>query len=302
MIDNNTINYRLKDAIEYGMDKLKDSSPSPRLDVDLMLCKVMDFDRMKLMMSYDKPMHPEEIKEFERMLEQRSMRKPIAYIINEKEFMGLNFYVKENVLIPRPDTEIIVEEVLDIIDRAPKEGENGPIKVMDMCLGSGAIALSIAKLSSVDLQICGVDISKEAIDVARVNRRRLGLGACVDFVESDLFSSSDLEVYLDSLDILVSNPPYIEDHVIEGLEPDVKDYEPILALAGGDDGMDFYKSIIKSSPKFLKIGGWLVFESGHDQAEKIKNEMEKVGFDCLYFKKDLQGYNRMVAGRLIHKN
>lgn len=300
-MDDIKINYRLKDAIEYGLDRLKDTSPSPRLDVDLILCKVMDYDRMKLMMSYEQVMLSQERELFEEMIHERTMKKPIAYIINEKEFMGLDFYVDENVLIPRPDTELIVEETLGIIDKM-KDKSNEPIRVMDMCLGSGAIALSIAKLSEANIEVCGVDISKGAIDVARVNRRRLGLGSCVDFVESDLFSSVELDKYRDSLDILVSNPPYIEKDVIRGLEPDVKDYEPMLALDGGDDGMDFYISIIESAPQYLKLGGWLVFESGHDQAQKIKLQMEKRGFDSLYFKKDLQGFDRMVVGRLISKN
>src|SRR3712207_5902786 len=222
--------YTVRDAIEYGLRLLGESSSTPRLDIDLILCKIMDLDRIKLMMSYNKVMTAMEIKEFEMMIDQRRRKKPIAYIINEKEFMGLDFYVNESVLIPRPDTEIIVEEVLSIIDKISLEkGEIGsmptkdltkddglkasdtrkPIRIMDMCLGSGAIALSIGKLSDKNLEICGVDISKEAIEIADINRKRLGVESDVKFIESDLFSNAELDFYRGKLDILVSNPPYI---------------------------------------------------------------------------------------------
>jgi len=311
--------YTIRDAIECGLRMLGESSSTPRLDIDLILCKIMDLDRIKLMMSYNKVMTEMEIKEFGMMVDQRMKKKPIAYIINEKEFMGLNFYVNESVLIPRPDTEIIVEEVLSIIDQISFEkgdigsiptkyvvGDDGlkatdtrkTVRIMDMCLGSGAIALSIGKLSDKKLEICGVDISKEAIEIAGINRKRLGVESDIKFIESDLFSNAELDFYKGKLDILVSNPPYIENAVIPTLESDVRDYEPMLALAGGEDGTDFYVSIIESAPRYLKIGGWLIFESGHDQADKIKSYMKEFGFEDIYYKQDLQGFNRMVAGRL----
>lgn len=138
----------------------------------------------------------------------------------------------------------------------------------------------------------GVDISKSALEVATINRKSFGLDI-VKLIESDLFTN--LGDYRGCLDIIVSNPPYIEDQVIEGLERDVKDYEPRLALAGGNDGMDFYNRIIEDAYDYLKLGGKLVFESGHDQAEKILKKMTQVGYTKAYTKKDIQGFDRLVA-------
>ena len=295
----------IKDIIEKYSGLLSATSPTARLDVEVVLCHILGWDRVKLMINYGQDLDSDKMSIFEDMIAKRLDQMPIAYIINKKEFMGLDFYVDERVLIPRPDTELLVEDLVESIGEMESTKQARDINVLDMCTGSGAIILSGAsqwkdredqyaregKIGTI--KFIGVDISKPALEVAGINRGSFGLDE-VELVESDLFTN--LGDYRGCLDIIVSNPPYIEDQVIEGLEKDVKDYEPRLALAGGNDGMDFYNRIIEDAYDYLKLGGKLVFESGHDQAEKILKKMAQVGYTKAYTKKDIQGFDRLVAG------
>ena len=294
----------IKDIIEKYSGLLSATSPTARLDVEIILCHILGWDRVKLMINYGQDLGSDKMFIFEDMVAKRLDQMPIAYIINKKEFMGLDFYVDERVLIPRPDTELLVEDLVASIGEIESVNRARDINVLDMCTGSGAIILSGAsqwkdredqyaregKIGTI--KFIGVDISKPALEVAGINRESFGLDE-VKLVESDLFTN--LSDYKGNLDIIVSNPPYIEDQVIEGLERDVKDYEPRLALAGGNDGMDFYNRIIEDAYDYLKLGGKLVFESGHDQAEKILKKMTQVGYTKAYTKKDIQGFDRLVA-------
>lgn len=294
----------IKDIIEKYSGLLSATSPTARLDVEIILCHILGWDRVKLMINYGQDLGSDKMFIFEDMVAKRLDQMPIAYIINKKEFMGLDFYVDERVLIPRPDTELLVEDLVASIGEIESVNRARDINVLDMCTGSGAIILSGAsqwkdredqyaregKIGTI--KFIGVDISKPALEVAGINRESFGLDE-VKLVESDLFTN--LSDYKGNLDIIVSNPPYIEDQVIEGLERDVKDYEPRLALAGGNDGMDFYNRIIEDAYDYLKPGGKLVFESGHDQAEKILKKMAQVGYTKAYTKKDIQGFDRLVA-------
>lgn len=294
----------IKDIIEKYSGLLSATSPTARLDVEVVLCHILGWDRVKLMINYGQDLDSDKMSIFEDMIAKRLDQMPIAYIINKKEFMGLDFYVDERVLIPRPDTELLVEDLVESIGEMESTKQARDINVLDMCTGSGAIILSGAsqwkdredqyaregKIGTI--KFIGVDISKPALEVAGINRGSFGLDE-VELVESDLFTN--LGDYRGCLDIIVSNPPYIEDQVIEGLEKDVKDYEPRLALAGGNDGMDFYNRIIEDAYDYLKLGGKLVFESGHDQAEKILKKMAQVGYTKAYTKKDIQGFDRLVA-------
>ena len=293
----------IKDIIEKYSGILSATSPTARLDVEIILCHILGWDRVKLMINYGQDLDGEQLSIFEAMIAKRVDQMPIAYIINKKEFMGLDFYVDERVLIPRPDTELLVEDLVESLDEMVDIKTESDIRVLDMCTGSGAIILSGASYwkdrqaqirveARNNISFIGVDISRAALDVASINRESLGLEG-VRLIESDLFTR--LGDYKGRLDIIVSNPPYIEDKVIEGLEKDVKDYEPRLALAGGEDGMDFYNKIIEEAYDYLKSGGKLVFESGHDQAEKILKKMAQVGYIKGYTKKDIQGFDRLVA-------
>ena len=213
--------------------------------------------------------------------------KPLQYITHEQEFMGFKFYVDENVLIPRSDTEILVEEVINISKKINAK------KILDLCTGSGAIAISLAKYIE-NSEITAVDISKKALEIARTNAKNNDVENQITFVESDLFKNLKEDKY----DVIVSNPPYIKREVIKKLNKDVQK-EPIIALDGGYDGLDFYRKIINESEKYLKFNGYLCFEIGYDQKEDvigiIKNKERYIN---TYSKKDLYGNDRIIITKL----
>lgn len=272
------------------MEKLSDISDTPKLDTEILLQKALgNVDRLYIQLNLDKKLNNEELVNFNKMMEDRLNGRPIAYIVNNREFMGLDFYVEEGVLIPRGDTEIIVEEVLNNID------EDVEINVCDLCCGSGAIGLSLANYRKniiVDL----VDIDDIPEKVTRKNIRELELSKRCGFIKSDLLS--EVIKKGNKYDILVSNPPYIRTEVINTLMEDVKDYEPHLALDGGEDGLIFYRRIIDESLEVLKENGILAFEIGHDQGEDVKNLMIEKGYYDVKVIKDLAGLDRCVIGRV----
>lgn len=208
--------------------------------------------------------------------------KPIQYITHSQNFYGLNFYVDENVLIPQPDTEILVEEVISFL----KNRKQMP-KVLDICTGSGAIAIAIAK--NVSAEIMATDISSEALAVAEKNARKHG--AKIQFLQSDLFDKIE-----GKFDCIVSNPPYIETETIEQLSAEVKN-EPRLALDGGEDGLTFYRILAEKAPHYLTKEGILALEIGYQQREKVMELLEKSGFAEVYSKKDFGGQDRIVVGK-----
>ena len=213
---------------------------------------------------------------------------PMAYILKDVEFMGLDFYVEEGVLIPRGDTEVLVEEVLKYI------GEEEAISICDLCCGSGAIGISLAALRN-NIKVDLVDFYPIPEKVTKKNIVKHNLEERTEFIKSDLLNKviEDGKKY----DILVSNPPYIADEVIDDLMEDVKDYEPHTALAGGEDGMDFYNIIVSESRKVLNENGILAFEIGYDQGEKVKVLMEENGFKNIKVIQDLAGLDRVVIGK-----
>lgn len=229
----------------------------------------------------------EEIPEVEKKMyfqaiEKRMRRIPVQYITGKQEFCGLEFQVNENVLIPRQDTECLVEEVLKKV----KMGD----RVLDVCTGSGCIAISIQKLTKGKCSCFATDISREALKVAKKNAENLQSN--VTFLQGDLFESVE-----GTFDCIVSNPPYIESSVIEGLEPEVRDHEPVLALDGKEDGLYFYRKIIKDAKKYLQPGGWLLFEIGYLQGEAVCMLLTECGYSSVTVKKDLAGLDRIVMAR-----
>ena len=223
-------------------------------------------------------------------IRRRAAHIPLQHITGEQEFMGYPFCVNEHVLIPRQDTEILVEEAIQVM--RPK------MKVLDMCTGSGCIVLSILKMCRekyymTDLQGIGADVSEEALKVARENGRRLGVP--VTWMQSDLFAKiSEEEKY----DVIVSNPPYIETAVIDTLQEEVRLHDPYIALDGKEDGLYFYRRIISEAGKYLKMQGKLMFEIGCDQAEAVEELMKNAGYEQITVKKDLAGLDRVVYGTL----
>lgn len=225
----------------------------------------------------------ESIKNYESLIEKRATHIPLQHLTGSQEFMGFPFLVSPDVLIPRQDTETLVEEILSKCDKDKKSR-----KVLDMCTGSGCIAISLALLNE-GFSVTASDLSEVALHIAKKNA--LQLQAQVDFVQGDLFENID-----GKYDIIVSNPPYIASQVIETLMPEVKDHEPMSALDGGSDGLDFYKRIAREAPKYLTEGGSLFLEIGHDQGEAVVKLLENAGFLEVECKKDLAGLDRIVFG------
>lgn len=283
----------IKDIIIKYSAQLEKISSTPRLDVEVLLQKVLgDVDRLYILLNLDRILSDDEEKEFISYINERMNNRPIAYIVGNREFMGLDFYVKEGVLIPRPDTEILVEEVIELAK------DKGDINILDIGTGSGAITVSLAKYLP-NAKITSVDIEDIPLEVGRINAKSNEVEDRVKFIKSNLFENIDKDM---KFDIIVSNPPYIKREVVETLDKQVKDYEPYTALEGGEDGLDFYREITKQSKLYLKENGILAYEVGHDQSEDVSKLMINDGYTNIYTKKDLQNIDRVVIGTSLWYN
>lgn len=227
-------------------------------------------------------------------IEKRKTHYPLQYIIGEWEFMGLTFKVNENVLIPRQDTEMLVETAIRIInDEYRQDGKK--IKVLDMCTGSGCIAISIAKACE-DVDMTAVDLSEKALEVAKENVVLNNIDN-IRLVQSDLYEKFDDEINrtYEQFDMIISNPPYINSADIDTLMPEVKNYEPRIALDGDEDGLKFYRNLTFQSSKHLKISGCLLFEIGYNQAEAVQELLNRNRYQRVQVIKDLSGKDRVVV-------
>ena len=253
-----------------------------KLDAWYLLEYETKISRAMFLADPDKEVEKDKAEHYRKDIETRAQRIPLQHITGEQEFMGLDFKVNEHVLIPRQDTETLVEEALKKI----RPG----MQILDMCTGSGCILLSLLhELKPRTVTGVGVDLSKEALCVAERNAEKLKIDA--EFLESDLFENVN-----GTYDVIVSNPPYIRTSVIETLQEEVKDHDPYIALDGKEDGLYFYRRIIEQAPAYLKKKGWLLFEIGSDQGEDVKNLMEQAGYTGISVKKDLAGLDRVVFG------
>ncbi len=251
-------------------------------DIDWIICEVTG--KQRSMLPFHGLFSTEEMNKIMKAVELRLKHIPLAYIFGKTNFYGYDFMVNENVLIPRLDTEILIEKLKEDI-----LSQNKKVSVLDIGTGSGAIAIVLKK--ETDASVSAVDVSCEALEVAKKNAETLG--AEIEFALSNLF-----ENVKGKFDFVVSNPPYIESDVCLTLEPEVVDNEPILALDGGKDGLDFYREIINQAPNFLNDGGKLYFEIGYNQAEAVSNLM-KENFKNIKVYKDYGGNDRVVAGEIV---
>ncbi|GAA0110045.1 peptide chain release factor N(5)-glutamine methyltransferase [Clostridium tertium] len=257
------------------------------LDAQLLLGNVLAKDKLYIITNRDKNVSLKDEKEYFELIEKRKNKMPIKYILGETEFMGLDFNVEEGVLIPRGDTEILVEEVLSIIN------EEDELNVCDLCSGSGAIGISIANYRK-KINVEEIDFYEVPEKVTKKNIIKHGLEGRVKFIKSDLLKEPINQGK--KYDVIVSNPPYIKADEISNLMDDVKKYEPHTALDGGDDGLVFYKRIIEESKTTLNNEGVLAFEIGYDQGEEVSNLMKEAGFYNIKLVKDLAGLDRVVLG------
>ncbi len=278
----------IKQALIKGVTVLKlEKISTPKLKARLLLQYVLKKPRQYLIVYDNQKLTEKEEQDYLKYIELLKQGEPIEHITHQKEFMKLNFYVDENVLIPRQDTEILVEEVITIAKKTRAK------KILDLCTGSGAIAVSLAKYLE-NIQITALDISGKALDIAISNAKNNHVQEKITFVESNLFQNLGQEKY----DIIVSNPPYIRRKELEILDREVK-REPQIALDGGEDGLDFYRKIIDIGYQYLKYGGYICLEIGYDQKEEIMQIIkDKKQYINTYCKKDLYDNDRIIVTKL----
>ncbi len=271
------------EAFLMGMQKLKEAEiGEAQLDARLLLEEICGTDHNTLLCHGDREVSEEEEEQYRRALEQRAVHVPLQHLLGYQDFMGLRFQVNEHVLVPRQDTEILVEEAMRYL--------HDGMRILDLCTGSGCILLSLLHYSN-DCEGTGVDISKEALQVAAKNAESLGIRA--DFLESNLY-----EKVTGKFDLLVSNPPYIERAVIPTLMEEVREYDPYIALDGGEDGLDFYRRIIGGAQDYLNRGGQIFLEIGSEQAQTVSELLREAGFKEIDVCKDFAGLDRVVSARL----
>lgn len=271
-----------REAIELGAGVLsKAQIDNPDLDAWYLLQMVCRIERSFYYLHEEEPLTMEQQKEFEIAIQKRAERIPLQYIIGEQEFMGLSFKVNSNVLIPRQDTEILVEEALKVC--------HSGMRVLDLCTGSGCIIISLMKNAPGIIGV-GSDNSKQALLVAKENGKMHE--ADIEWVRSDLFDN-----ITEKYELIVSNPPYIPTADIAGLMPEVRDFEPFDALDGHEDGLYFYREIIGQSEDYLEPGGYMYLEIGYDQGEAVSRLMREAGFTEIEVVRDLAGLDRVVKGK-----
>lgn len=273
----------IKEAITKGMIMLKSNKiESPKLKARLLLQYILNKPRQYLIIYDNQEIDKKAQWQYFVNIEKLTKGVPLQHITHKQEFMKMDFYVNEDVLIPRPDTEILVEEVIKIAKKI-----NNP-KILDLCTGSGAIAISLSK-NLEKAEIYGIDISEKALEIAQKNAKNLE--ADVKFIKSDLFEKMPKTKF----DIIVSNPPYIRKEDIQYLSKEVRK-EPEIALNGGEDGLNFYRKIVNKGIEYLKLGSYLCFEIGYDQKKEvleiIANEQR---YSNTYCKKDLYGNDRVIV-------
>ncbi len=262
--------------------------PSPRLDAEVLLAFCLDCERVNFIKNPDEPVSEQELASYQRLVARRLAWEPVAYITGRKEFWSFALEINSSVLIPRPDTEVLVEEALNLY----RQQHWSKIKILDIGTGSGAIALALASEVSQAL-LTATDISAAALATARKNAINLSLDHQIEFREGNLFEPID-----DFFDMIVSNPPYIAEEDYDNLLAGVKNYEPAEALQAGPGGLIFYQKIIAQAPGYLKKDGWLLLEIGAVQGEPVYNILETSGQYCdIGIRNDYAGLPRVIKAR-----
>jgi release factor glutamine methyltransferase len=260
--------------------------PSPRLDAELLLSLVLGVDRIRLIVDAAQPLGDAELSAYRELIKRRRRGEPIAYIRGEREFYGRRFRVDARVLVPRPDTETLVEVALARTQSRSLYG-----RALDLCTGSGCVAISFA-LERRTWKVTGVDVSAAAAELAHENAVRLGAAFSTRWLLGDLFAPLAAREHFE---LITANPPYIPHADIAGLDADVRDFEPHLALDGGPDGLDLVRRVIDAAPEHLAAGGLLALEIGHDQADRTATLLEARGFRAIERRRDYGLIERVVS-------
>ncbi len=279
---------RINEVLTYGSKILRDKFiPNSKLDSEILLARTINKNRNYILLNPNFLLNKKDLDKFYSLIEQRSLGNPVAYLINNKFFWKSNFFVNNNTLIPRPDTELIIENFLRLTKKKNR------ISVLEIGVGSGCILLSLLKERG-NIYGTGIDISKNCINISKLNAQRLGVNSRLKLYESDVDKFN-----LGKYDFIVSNPPYIETNKIKYLDKDVAVYEPRLALDGGLDGISEIRKVIKKSSELIKKKGIFILEIGYDQKNKVINLLKKEGFYINSVEKDLANNDRCIVSTKI---
>lgn len=293
----------VKEMLTMGEKQLMDSDIADATrDCKILYCYMMDIPFSKIILEYQEVLQDRLCDKYFELIDRRSKGEPVQYIMGSQEFMGLEFIVNENVLIPRQDTETLVEDALEIINTGTLRGEDMDVKrkewdILDLCTGSGAIGVSLARIANKVNVTCS-DISEGAIKVAKENAQKHGVAKSVKFEQGDLFKPFSKHFRKQKFDMIISNPPYIKSSVIPTLQKEVCEHEPLSALDGGESGLDFYERIVSGVGSHLRKSGVLLLEIGHDQGEAVSGLLSRNGdFTSIRVLKDLANRDRIVFAK-----
>jgi release factor glutamine methyltransferase len=290
--------WTIKELLAVTTDYLeKKEIESPRLSAEILLAHQLNIDRIKLYLRFDQPLHEQELAGYRSLIKRRLSREPLQYITGVQEFWSLDFTVGPPVMVPRPETELLVEHVVALC-RGNRLTEGPCTRILDLGTGCGALAVAIAReLEAVALWAS--DVSQEALDIARGNARKHGVEERIEFVLSDMWEAfSKLGL---TFDIIVSNPPYINPDAMDALPPEVRDHEPKQALDGGEEGMFYIRHIIEEAPKHLNPGGWILLEMDPEQTTKALGLIEEINsYGEKVRVKDYSHHHRVVMAQTSH--
>ncbi len=285
--------WTVSSLLRWGTDRLKEKEiGSQRITIELLLAHVLRCKRLDLYTGLNKPLSQSEVTRFNILLDRRLSREPVHYILGETEFMGLSFVVDGRVLIPRPETEVLVEQAVKITQDVAHES---PILVLDIGTGCGNVAVGLAKLVQ-RVTVTATDVSRAALEVAKINVERHGVGDRVHLMEHDVFGSVD-ELVRTPFDMILSNPPYISSEEASALPAEILRFEPREAVLEGGDGLSFYRRIRELAVLLMKKGGWVLVETAYNQGPAVKSIFSDAGFQGVELIRDYDGNDRVVKAQ-----
>lgn len=290
----------LRDSLQWGISVLqKNGLKSPRLDSEVLLANTLGFDRLRLLLEHHSVLDNKDLRRFKSLIKRRASKEPVHYIIGEKEFWSLIFKINKDVLIPRPETESLIEETLEIVEEYSLERLNAKEEITILDLGTGCGNITVALTKELENSfVYALDQSEKALKVAKENLMLHSVQNRVLLIKGDF--CKDLSFKKDCFDIIISNPPYVSIDEIKGLSPEIKDFEPIDSLNGGRAGLELINEIIIKSPYFLKDRGFLLLEIGKDQRNYVQRMIEdRALFDNIRIKKDLAGIERVIMAQKV---
>ncbi len=285
----------IAEILNWTLDCFRDHGiQNPRLNAELLLGRALNLGKEGLYIHLQDPMGEKEKTVLEELIKRRVSGEPLQYILGHQEFWSIDLKVNPRVLIPRADTELLVEQAIFVLSEI---SSGRPPTVLEVGTGSGAVAIALTR-EVATIFLVATDISRGAVLLARQNAQEAGVSEKIGFIEGDLMGAFRLSEGREPFDLVVSNPPYIVRSELERLAREVKDYEPTLALDGGEDGFDFHRAIISQSPEYLRRGGWLLLEIGQGQAQEVSEMIEKTGkFSLIDRIQDLSGIERVVRAK-----